>query len=680
MKYPLIKIVFFLIIGIYIEINYHLFQIEIYLIYLFAFLSIFFSELILKNTSFTKKFFSEFLIALSIVISGILLVDFKSDSQTKNYLGNSKIIKEKKTIFKTNLEIYQPIFISQKSVKIKCKVTSIENNSKIEKLAGKVLIYLPKDSLSIKLLPGDKISVNCFFNKLSNPKNPHQFNYSKYLKSKQIEYTSFVSNWSFIGSSWTLKRFSTIVRNRFLQSLSESGLKSNELAIASALTFGYKDELSQFVKGVFSKTGAMHVLAVSGLHVGIVFLLISSLFKFLKISQRFKIIQQLILIFFVWVYAIITGLSPSVLRAATMLSFFSIAEIFNKSTNIYNILACSAIFLLSIDPFLITDIGFQLSFFAVSGIIYLYPIIFNLIFLNNYILKKIWSIISVSIAAQIATFPLSIYYFHQFPNFFLLSNLLVIPLVFILLIIGLSIIAFNFLPYVSIFLGKILTIIISFIVNSLSLIESIPYSLSEGLFISVFETFMIYLLILLILYQLSFNFKFLNFIILIIGIFIISLDILEDQERLNKRRIIFYSIPNHMAIDLIEGKDHFFIADKKLLENKKLIDTYIRNNWEYNDLRTPKVLNYDSLVSKSILWKNKSIGFINAKWNSKSNLDFAILDKDFKMNKLVSLIKSNTIIPNIISNSKNKIDINAYSKTSYPIYDLRESGAYIYDF
>ena len=681
MKYPLFKIVFFLIIGIYIEINYHLFQVETYLFFLFTCLSLLFLELVLKNTSYTKKFFSEVLIALSIVFSGILIVDFKSDSQTKNYIGKAEIIKEKRK-FKTNLAIYHPIFISQNSVKIKCEVISIENNSTIEKHIGKVLIYLPKDSLSVMLLPGDEISVNCFFNQLSNPKNPHQFNYSKYLQSKQIEYTAFVSDWTFLGSSWTLKRFSTIVRNRCLQSFSESGLKSNEFAIASALTFGYKDELNQFVKGVFSKTGAMHVLAVSGLHVGIVFLLISSLFKFLKISHRFKIFQQLVLIFFVWVYAIITGLSPSVLRAATMLTFFSVAEIFNKSTNIYNILACSAIFLLSIDPYLITDVGFQLSFFAVTGIIYLYPIIFNLIFVNNYILKKIWSIISVSIAAQIATFPLSIYYFHQFPNFFLLSNLLVIPLVFILLIIGLCIIAFNFLPYVSIFLGKILTIIISFIVKALSLIESIPYSLTDGLFISVFETFMLYLLILLILYQLRFNFKFLNFLILIIGVFIVSLDFSEDQKRLDKRSIVVYSIPNHTAIDLIEGKNHFFIADKKLLENEKLIDNYIRNNWDYNDLRTPKILNYDSLVSKSILWKNKSIGYINEKWNYSSDLDFAIIDKDFPMNKLESLINSKTIIilPNITYHKKNKINTQSFSKIPSFIHELRNSGAYIYHF
>ena len=220
MKYPLFKIVFFLIIGIYIEINYHLFQIGIYLFFLFNFLSLLFLELVLKNTSYTKKFFSEFLIALSIVFSGILLVDFKSDSQTKNYIGNAKIIKEKKRKFNTILEIYRPIFISQKSVKIKGEVISIENNSILEKQIGKVLVYLPKDSLSVKLLPGDEISVNCFFNHLSNPKNPHQFNYSKYLQSKQIEYTAFVSSWTFLGSSWTLKRFSTIVRNRCIQSFS----------------------------------------------------------------------------------------------------------------------------------------------------------------------------------------------------------------------------------------------------------------------------------------------------------------------------------------------------------------------------------------------------------------------------------------------------------------------------
>ena len=639
-------------------------------------------ELILQNTSNFKKYLSELLIALCFVFSGILLVDFKSDSQSEIYIGNSKEFKEKKRKLKTNLEIYQPISIGEKKVKIKCKVVSIQNYSVIEKHIGKVLIYIPKDSLSIKLLPGDEISVNCFFDKLSHPKNPHQFNYPKYLQSKQIEFSAYVSNWTFIGYNWTLKRFSTIVRNKCLKLFSESGLKSNELAIASALTFGYKDDLSQFIKGVFSKTGAMHVLAVSGLHIGITFLLISSIFKFLRISQRFKIFEQLALIFFVWVYAIITGLSPSVLRAASMLTFFSVAKIFNKSSNIYNILASSAIFLLSLDPFLITDVGFQLSFFAVTGIIYLYPIIFNLIFVNNYILKKIWSISSVSIAAQISTFPLSIYYFHQFPNFFLLSNLLVIPLVFILLIIGLSIIAFNFLPYVSIFLGKILTIIISFIVNALSLIESISYSLTEGLFISVFETFMIYFLILLILYQLIFNFKFLNFLILIIGIFIISLDFSEDQKRLNKRSIVVYSIPNHMAVDLIEGKDHFFIADKKLLENKNLISTYIINNWEYNDLRTPEILIYDSLISKSILWKNKSIGFVNEKWNSKSVLDFAIIDKDFTIDKLDSFInpKTTVIHPYIMSNPNNKINTNGFSKTFSSIHDLRESGAFIYDF
>ena len=135
---------------------------------------------------------------------------------------------------------------------------------------------------------------------------------------------------------------------------------------------------------------------------------------------------------------------------------------------------------------------------------------------------------------------------------------MVIPLVFILLIIGLCIIAFNFLPYMSIFLAKILSIIISFIVKALSLIESIPYSITNGLFISNFETFVLYLLILLTLYQLKFNSKFLNFLVLVIGVFIVSLDFFEDQNRINKKSIVVYSIPNHTAIDLIEGKNHFY--------------------------------------------------------------------------------------------------------------------------
>ena len=205
---------------------------------------------------------------------------------------------------------------------------------------------------------------------------------------------------------------------------------------------------------------------------------------------------------------------------------------------------------------------------------------------------------------------------------------MVIPLVFVLLILGLCTIAFSFLPYVSTFLAEILTFIISFIVKTLSLIESIPYSLSEGLFISAFDTALIYILILLVLYQLKFNLKVLTYLPLIIGILIIFLDLSEDQQALNKKSIIVYSIPNHTAIDLIEGKDHYFIADNKLLVNQKLINIYIKNNWDYNDLRPPKIFNYDSLVSKSIRWNNKSIAFVNEKWNSDSDMDFAIIDKD----------------------------------------------------
>ena len=186
----------------------------------------------------------------------------------------------------------------------------------------------------------------------------------------------------------SVKRYSTIIRNYCIEIFKKSGLVSNNLAIASALTFGYKDDLSNYVKGVFSKTGAMHVLAVSGLHVGIIYLILNFLLKPIKLPFRFKWINDIIILLVIWFYALTTGLSPSILRASTMLSFLTFANVFNKSTNIFNIIFSSAFFLLLVDPFLILNVGFQLSYVAVLGIISIYPIIYKIIVFNNFFFRK----------------------------------------------------------------------------------------------------------------------------------------------------------------------------------------------------------------------------------------------------------------------------------------------------
>ena len=179
---------------------------------------------------------------------------------------------------------------------------------------------------------------------------------------------------------------------------------------------------------------------------------------------------------------------PLYLRASTMLGFLTFANVFNKSTNIFNIIFSSAFFLLLVDPFLILDAGFQLSYLAVFGIISIYPVIYKIIVFNNFFLEKVWAISAVSIAAQIATFPISIYYFHQFPNLFLLSNIIVIPLVFTIFILGIGTIALSFNHSLLFFIGKLHSFFITILLSKLTLLNNISFSNSRGSFPEIKST------------------------------------------------------------------------------------------------------------------------------------------------------------------------------------------------
>ena len=342
-------------------------------------------EYFTKKSTTYKNIISELLIIFALLLAGFSIVKMKDSTLNKShYLNYSNLFnQESKMIVKIN----SPVKITNKKVTIKGELINFFSDSLIYPVIGKILLFIPLDSNSINLLPGNFICFKAHLQKFKSLGNPHEFDYSKHLKSKGILAQSFVnnhSNWFIYKSISTLKRHSTIIRNYCIEIFKKSGLISNNLAIASALTFGYKDDLSNYVKGVFSKTGAMHVLAVSGLHVGIIYLIINSILKLFKLPFRFKWINDIIILLVIWFYALTTGLSPSILRASTMLSFLTFANVFNKSTNIFNIIFSSAFFLLLVDPFLILDVGFQLSYLAVFGIISIYPVIYKIIVFNNF--------------------------------------------------------------------------------------------------------------------------------------------------------------------------------------------------------------------------------------------------------------------------------------------------------
>jgi competence protein ComEC len=680
LNYPIIKCLFFFFLGLIVEINFNFFPIikPWLLIPIISLLIVL--EYRVSNSMFFKKISSEVLLMLALILMGGALVQSKNQFNHKNHFINSS------KYFKTNhdflIKLNDPIKIKKEKVTVTAEIVGYIKNRLQYPLTGKVLVHLALDSNSNKLLPGDFIEVNSRLNSIHSLGNPNEFDYSKYLKNKQIVAQFFLTSntrWKKYKSSFPLNRYSTIIRNRCLDIFKRSGLQSNNLFIASALTFGYKNDLNTFVKNIFSRTGAMHVLAVSGLHVGIIFLIVNSIISLLKIPFRYDWLGHFFILLIIWSYALITGLSPSILRATTMMSFFIIARVFNKHTSIYNVLFSSVFFLLFVNPFLIIDVGFQLSILAVFGILFFYPKIYNLITVKHYIFKKIWAISSVSLAAQLTTFPISIFYFHQFPNLFLLSNIFVIPLVFILLIVGLFTIVLSFNNSILILWGKLFSFLLSVLMSFLTTIESISFSTTKGLFISAEETLLAYLAILFMVLYHKKRYFFLKITCFSIVFLLICLDLKEDYTIQNQKKVVIYNIPNHFALDLMAGNNHYFIADDDFLKNENLFHQYVTNNWNFNDLAPPKLLSLNKLNSKTIKWENITIAFVDKNWNFNNHIDLAIINEiPNNINQLFS--DSNTL--KVVKNSKclknrKKIEHQLiYENTS--VIDLDITGAYTY--
>jgi competence protein ComEC len=267
------------------------------------------------------------------------------------------------------------------------------------------------------------------------------------------------------------------------------------LAISQALLIGYKASLSQELVGAFSASGTMHVLAVSGLHAGIVFMVLNFLFLPFANSLNKNRIKVLVIVPSLFFYAFVTGLSPSVVRAAIMLSLFLIASALNRRGNIYNTIFATAFYMLLFNPMFLFHVGFQLSFLAVLGIVYFQPKIKRIYQAPNKVMLYLWEIVCVSIAAQLATFPLTLYYFHQFPSYFILSNLLVLPAVFLAMVFLFPSILFLNVSYIGPFFKIVTSFILGFISKSVVFVEDLPGSTVADIFLHPFYIFVLFCIV-----------------------------------------------------------------------------------------------------------------------------------------------------------------------------------------
>jgi competence protein ComEC len=356
-----------------------------------------------------------------------------------------------------------------------------------EKVSGKILINVKKDSAFREFSPDAVLLVSAQFQNIAEPLNPYQFNYSQYMQTLGVYHQLHFSNDQILKHSQgspSLKGSASKLRDYLLIKLAETSIDTNERAIIQALVLGQKKDIDKAIYKEYADAGAVHILAVSGLHVGILFLMLSGLFKPLKLCKRGIYLHSFTVVICLWAFAFISGLSPSVTRAVTMFSFFAFAKVLNRDTNTLNTLFLSYLVLLLFNPLWLFQVGFQLSYLAVLSILMVQPKLHKYYRPRFYIDKMFWSILTVSIAAQIGVIPLSLYYFHQFPGLFFITNLVVLPLLGILVGGGVMIVflaAFGWLPQIVAtgynFMISSLNSVISLIANQESfIIKDIQFS------------------------------------------------------------------------------------------------------------------------------------------------------------------------------------------------------------
>lgn len=395
--------------------------------------------------NFKKLIFSSVLAYLILFVFGIILIQLKEKSIPRDVIALTNATQYLAEVMQYDVE-------KSNSSENLLHLKSIKTEKGWVDAVGNVLVY---HQSSVPLTPGQMILVFESPEVIPGPRNPSEFDYRDFLKRKGIFYRQFLgNNFKIIctdnsqGGHWIV-RFRNAIGNMLAKKIPHE----SSLQIANALLLGQKQSLDPLLQEAYVQAGVIHILAVSGLHVGIIYAIFLFLIKPLSLSKRQKNAYFLAVVGIIWLYAFLTGLSPSVVRSATMFSLVALGQMRDRKPSIYNVLAFSAILMITSNPTVMYEVGFQLSYIAVLGIVTIQPLIVRWWLPSNRILEYFWQLTAVSLAAQLATFPLSVYYFHVFPTYFLLANLLVLPLAFLIMQVGVPLMMLGWVPYLGAGLG-----------------------------------------------------------------------------------------------------------------------------------------------------------------------------------------------------------------------------------
>ncbi len=459
---------------------------------------------------------------------------------------------------------------------------------------GRMLLNVRKDSLNHSFEIGSHLQINGSLYQNSPAKNPNQFDYSKYLEGKQI-YAQVYADMSEIKIGTIIEKdvwyYTSKLRTKIIRNLEKSNFNKAELNVAIALILGQQQDISPEIIRDYQFAGAVHILSVSGLHIGFILLFVTFLLKPFPNTRRGSFIKLLIILAQLASFGLIAGLAPSVLRSVTMFSFVAIGMYLRRSTNIFHTLLISMLLILLVQPSFLFDVGFQLSYVALFFILWLQPLLAQLWTPKNGITNYFWEILTVSFAAQIGAFPLSIYYFHQFPGLFFVTNLVIIPFLSLIMALGVLVMVLAAFDFVPLFLAKSLEwsiFILNKIINSIAsleqfIIQEIPFNwqLLVSVYLLIFATIIWFK-------KPSFNRLALTLIIVII--FQITYFETHRRIQIQSELVIFNSKKSTMIAER-KGKNITLYANDSLLKTaskNRTLSSYAMGN--FSTLKSKKRL------------------------------------------------------------------------------------------
>jgi competence protein ComEC len=470
-------------------------------------------------------------------------------------------------------------------------------------LDGKALLYFKKTDAVNKLEPGDLVLFYGSLRIIDSPANPMEFDFRKYCNNLGIYWETYLDENDWEELSGRRKLFSLpgaeLIRLKLVRFIKSKNL-SNE-SLINSLLLGYRDGLTGEQQKYFAASGAMHILAVSGMHVAIIY---GALVFIAGIFTRRK--SGWVLLFPlapIWLYAFVTGMTPSVARSAIMISLYVISRFLNRRTEALNILFACAFFMIIAQPSIIHQVSFQLSFAAVAGITIVFNGLYGRLKTRIWPVDQVISICSLSVAAQLFTFPLSIYYFHQFPNYFLFTNLFAVPLSGIILITGFVFFLFFFNNPISSFLGVVLDKIGGLLDSFTRIAGTLPFSSTGNISINTFEVIMIYLIILLLISYLNKR-RTLNLQLALTGIAIMCGENCQKIiHQCGEKEIIVLSVRGSTVLNFISGMNNLVVTDDTSDESRYRIRTYAGNYWFSLRVDDPEFINLqDTDLREEGIW------------------------------------------------------------------------------